>query len=193
MAIRQFLSFITILTLLLSSLSLQAKEQTASQAKSVKSKKSQSASHIDPAIVKKAETIKKNLIKLNRELYQFEDDLLYPTNTQLAVFLSITEKTTFNLDSVELRLDNHLVASYIYKSNELRALRKGGIQRIYLGSLSDGKHKLTAQFNGQNSSTSYFRKKKAFNFTKEHKAKFIQMVVSENKTTGDPLFKVKLW
>jgi len=148
---------------------------------------------IDPTIVKQTEEIKSKVIKLNRELYRFEEDLLYPTNTQLAVFLSISPQSHFKLDSIELLLDEKLVASYLYKENEIFALKKGGIQRLYLGSLSDGKHKLTAQFNGQKASSNYFRLKKAFNFTKEHDAKFIQMVISESTTTHDPLFKVKLW
>ena len=145
------------------------------------------------AIVKEAEKIKKDIIDLNRRLYQFEENLLYPSNTQLAVFLSYAENTAFILDSVELRLDEKLVSASIYQDTELTALKNGGIQRIYLGSLEDGKHKLTVQFNGQGRNDRYFRRKKALNFVKEEKARFIQLIVTEDRTTSEPLVKVKQW
>lgn len=153
-----------------------------------------------PALSEESETLqleveklKSDLIDLNRELYQFEEALLYPTETQLAVFLSISNESTFNLDSVELRLDNRVISSHLYKGNELSALKKGGTQRLYIGSLSDGKHKLTAQFNGQGTSSRYFRRNKALRFTKEAKAKYIQLVVAEDSKTREPIFKVKQW
>lgn len=145
------------------------------------------------AIVREAESIKKSIIELNQRLYQFEENLLYPSNTQLAVFLSYAENIGFVLDSVELRLDDKLVSSSLYQDSELSALKNGGIQRIYLGSLEDGKHKLTVQFNGQGKNDRYFRRKKALNFIKEEQARFIQLIVSEDRTTGEPLFKVKQW
>lgn len=145
------------------------------------------------AIVKQAEQIKKEIIELNQRLYQFEESLLYPTNTQLAVFLSYSENTTFILDSVELSLNEKMVSSSLYQDAELAALKKGGIQRVYLGSLADGKHKLTVQFNGQGRNERYFRRKKALNFVKEEQARFIQLIISEDRATGEPLFKVKQW
>ena len=148
---------------------------------------------IDTKIIKQAEELKKEMIQLNRELYQFEEDLLYPANSQLAVFLSLSSDSSFVLDSVELRLDDKMVSTYLYKKAEIVALKKGGIQRIYLGSLSDGRHKLTAQFNGQGANNRYFRRKKALSFNKEDDAKYIQMTISESSTNREPLFKVKQW
>ncbi len=145
------------------------------------------------AIVSEAEKIKKDIIELNQRLYQFEEALLYPTNTQLSVFLSYADNTAFILDSVELLLDDKLVSASLYQDAELSALKNGGIQRVYLGSLADGKHKLTVQFNGQGKNERYFRRKKALNFVKEEQARFIQLIVSEDRTTGEPLFKVKQW
>ena len=144
-------------------------------------------------LAKEAEQLKKRLVELNRDLYTYEEQLLYPTETQLAVFLSLRADTTFKLDSVELLLDDKLVATHLYQESELNALKKGGIQKIYLGSLADGRHKLTAKFNGQGADKSYFRRKKALTFTKENKAKYIQMEISESSTKREPLFKYTQW
>ncbi len=144
-------------------------------------------------IVQRAEQLKQELIDLNRDLYQFEEDLLHPANTQIALFLSMAPESTFLLDSIELRLDDEMITSYLYKEKEISALKKGGIQRLYVGSLSDGKHKLTARFNGQGSNARYYRRKKAMNFVKEDSAKYIQLVITEDTRTREPLFKVKQW
>lgn len=172
MDIRRFLSFCYVTVLcLLSSISLAN----------------------EPSINEKAEALKQEIIDLNRKLYLFEEQLLYPTDTQIAIFLSISNESSFLLDSIELRLDRQLITSHLYKEKELEALKKGGIQRLYIGSLSDGKHKLTARFNGHGGGSQYYRRNKSLTFTKEAKAKYIQLVVSESPQSREPVFKVKQW
>lgn len=109
------------------------------------------------------------------------------------MFLAVAPDTSFALDSIELKLDNTLISSYLYQEKEISALKRGGIQKLYVGSLEDGKHKLTASFNGQGGGSRYYRRKKAMPFVKKAKAKYIQLVVGEDKRTGEPLFKVKQW
>jgi hypothetical protein len=120
-------------------------------------------------IVNEVEKIKQEIIKINQDLYRFQESLLYPANTQLAIFLSYAENSAFVLDSIEINLDGQLVASALYRDTEIGALKKGGIQRVYLGSLSDGKHKLSIQFNGQGQNDRYFRRKKSYLFLKKSK------------------------
>ena len=76
------------------------------------------------ALVAEAEKIKKEIIQINQELYKFQEELLYPTNTQLAIFLSYSEKTAFVLDSIEINLDGNLVSSALYRDSEIDALKK---------------------------------------------------------------------
>ena len=187
MYLRHFLSFFTIFILIVMNVTLLNAAEPPKESKKIKQKA------LDPALIKEAEQLKKQLVQLNSELYAFEEDLLYPANTQLGVFLSMSKDSSFVLDSIEIRLDDKLVTSYLYKENEISSLKNGGIQRLYLGSLADGKHKLTARFNGQGANNQYFRRKKALPFTKDQNAKFIQLVVTESSTSNEPLFKVKAW
>lgn len=147
----------------------------------------------EPSSVEKAERLKQEIIDLSKKLYQFEEQLLYPTETQLAVFLSVANDSSFLLDSIELRLDRKLITSHLYKEKELEALKKGGIQRLYIGSLADGTHKLTARFNGHGGGSQYYRRNKSLTFTKDTKAKYIQLVISESSQGREPVFKVKQW
>jgi hypothetical protein len=55
----------------------------------------------------------------------------------------------FRLDAVRLQINGQLVAHYIYSFKELDALRKGGVQRIYVGNLPTGEHQLEVQVDGK--------------------------------------------
>ena len=77
--------------------------------------------------------IKSDVLGIAAELNQLEEKLLYPSNTQVAVFVSLASGETFRLDSVEIQLDGKPVAYHLYTFKELEALKRGGVQRIYTG------------------------------------------------------------
>ena len=95
------------------------------------------------------QTLKKDVLDLNRELFVLEEELLFPANTQVAVFVSMDVGEYFAIDSVSLKLDNKEVANYLYTEREAQALLKGGVHRVILGNLKAGDHELIAVFTGQ--------------------------------------------
>jgi len=145
------------------------------------------------AVFKEAETLKKEIVQLNQELYKFEEELLYPANSQLSIFLSLDPKSGFLLDSVELEVDDKMVTSHLYSENELNALRRGGVQRLYIGSISDGAHRISIQINGLGLNNRYFRNKQRAEINKENRAKNIELVVSESGPSREPTTKIKQW
>ena len=92
---------------------------------------------------------KADVIKLNRDLLVLEEELLFPANTQVALFVSMDVGKMFQLDSVQIKLDDKVVANYLYTALEVEALHRGGVQRVYLGNLKTGKHELVAFFTGK--------------------------------------------
>src|SRR5215469_8236765 len=82
--------------------------------------------------------IKSDALRMSAELSQLEEKLLYPSGTQVAVFVELAKGDTMRLDAVRLQIDGQLVAHYIYSAKELQALRKGGVQRIYVGNVATG-------------------------------------------------------
>src|SRR3954468_12862047 len=92
--------------------------------------------------------LKKQVLDLNRDLFLLEEELLFPSNTQTAVFVAMDVGEFFGLDSVELKIDNKAVANYLYTEREASALVKGGVQRLYIGNLKAGDHELVAVFTG---------------------------------------------
>lgn len=86
--------------------------------------------------------IKSDVLNIAAELNQLEEKLLYPSNTQLAVFVAMADGEPFRLDAVQIEIDGELVAHYIYSFKELEALQKGGVQRVYTGNVPTGSHRI---------------------------------------------------
>lgn len=94
------------------------------------------------------EELKKQVIKLNRDLFILEEDLLFPANTQLVVYLSLATGEFLNLDSISLKVDDEIVAAHLYTERQLEALKRGGMQRLFMGNLKTGEHEITAILHG---------------------------------------------
>ena len=77
--------------------------------------------------------IKKDVLGISAELNQLEEKLLFPSNSQVSVFVSVEKGAGFEPDAVQLKLDEKDVAHHIYSFKEVEALLAGGVQRIYTG------------------------------------------------------------
>ena len=137
--------------------------------------------------------LKKEVLDLNRDLFLLEEELLYPANTQVAVFLSLDVGTFFELDSVQLKLDNKEVANYLYTERELEALNRGGVHRVFIGNLKVGKHELVAFFTGKGPHERDYRRGANLNFEKGVGAKFLELRISDRQSAQQPEFTVREW
>ena len=130
--------------------------------------------------------IKSDVLSIATELNQLEEKLLYPSNTQVAVFVSLVSGETFRLDSVEIRLDGNPVAHHIYTFKELEALQKGGVQRIYTGNIRAGDHDLQVSVIGKSIGGADFRKTERFKINKGVGPKIVEIsLAAQNITLKD--------
>ncbi len=137
--------------------------------------------------------LKKDVVDLNRDLFVLEEELLYPANTQLAVFLSMDVGEFFALDTVELRLDDKQVSKYLYTPREAEALLKGGVQRLYLGNLRVGKHELVALFTGKGPNGQDYSRGAQLKFEKSVGAKYLELKISDRQRKRQPEFEIRDW
>ena len=136
---------------------------------------------------------KADVIKLNRDLLVLEEELLFPANTQVALFVSMDVGKMFQLDSVQVKLDDKVVANYLYTALEVEALHRGGVQRVYLGNLKNGKHELVAFFTGKGPHDRDYRRGANIKFEKTGEAKYIELRIQDSAGKLQPEFDVKLW
>ena len=136
---------------------------------------------------------KADVIALNRDLMVLEEDLLYPASTQVAVFVSMDVGELFDLDSVQIRLDDKLVSTYLYTPLEVKALHRGGVQRVYLGDLRAGPHEIVAFFTGQGPHERDYKRATTIKFEKSTEPKYIELQIKDVQQKLQPEFDVKVW
>ena len=138
-------------------------------------------------------SLRQEILALNQELFLLEEELLYPANTQVAVFLSMDVGEFFDLDSVSVRIDDREVAKYLYTEREVDALLRGGVHRLYLGNLRSGEHELVASFTGVGPSQRDFKRATALVFDKGIGARFLELQISDRAANQQPEFLVRTW
>lgn len=137
--------------------------------------------------------LKKDVVDLNKDLFILEEELLFPANTQVAVFLSVDVGDFFALDSVQLKIDQKEVINYLYTPREVEALLKGGVQRLYVGNLKVGPHELVAFFNGKGPNDRPYQRGASLRFEKGVGAKYLELKIDDRQRKLQPEFEIKDW
>jgi len=130
--------------------------------------------------------VKSDVLEIAAELSNLEEKLLFPSGTQLAVFVSLTGKGGLDLDSTEIRIDGERVAAHVYNFKEVDALRRGGIQRIHTGNVTTGTHRLEVVVTGRTGSGGEVERTKAFEFEKGVGPKLLEISLATD-SSGDGL------
>jgi hypothetical protein len=131
--------------------------------------------------------IKSDVLAIAAELGQLEEKLLFPSGTQVAIFVALAEGDAMRLDAVRLRIDGQLVAHYIYSFKELDALRKGGVQRIYVGNLATGEHQLEVLVDGKLAGGEDFSRAEQLAFRKEVKPELVGLTLAAPDSGHAPI------
>lgn len=131
--------------------------------------------------------IKSDSLRMAAELSQLEEKLLYPSGTQVAIFVELAQGDTMRLDAVRLQIDGQLVTHYIYSAKEVQALHKGGVQRIYVGNVTTGDHKLDVLVDGKLEGGVDFSRTGQFTFRKEVKPKLVGLTLAGPRSGNTPI------
>jgi hypothetical protein len=175
-SIRQSVPFLGLFLLLLS-----GKVQAASE--------EQGPAFLDREIAE----IKAEVAALSQTLFELEESVLHPSDTQVAVFLAQKEKEGLALDSVEIYLNDSPVSSHLYSDRERESLRKGGIQRLYIGNLPHGSHQLKAVLTARSANERFIRREVIHEFRKRPGESRIQMTLDAAAPDYEPVVSFREW
>jgi hypothetical protein len=149
------------------------------------------------ALDARVQELKAEVIALNRDLLVLEEELLFPAGTQVALFVSMDVGKLFELESVQIKLDEKQVANYLYTPQEVQALHRGGVQRLFVGNLRAGKHVVTAFFTGKGPKTGDFQRDykrgATIEFEKGTEPRYIELRIRDKESKLQPEFEVKVW
>ncbi len=122
--------------------------------------------------------IKSDVLNIAAELAILEERLLYPSDTEIAVFVAIDDEEKFRLDAVKIEIDGELATHHIYSFKELEALQKGGVQMIYTGNLTTGNHDLNVTVIGKLGNGNDYSESGRYTFSKGVKPKAIGVTLA---------------
>jgi len=139
------------------------------------------------------QSLKKEVLDLNRDLFLLEEELLFPANSQVAFFISMDVGEYFALDSVNLKIDGKEVANYLYTQREVDALVRGGVHRVHMENLKVGEHELVAVFTGEGPQVRDYRRGATINIDKGIGAKYVELKITDTVSKQQPEFEIKEW
>ena len=139
------------------------------------------------------QTLKQQVLELNRDLFLLEEELLFPSNTQVSVFVSMDVGEFFQLDSVEVKIDGKQVADHLYTQREVEALVRGGVQRIHIGNLRTGEHELVAFFTGKGPHGRDYKRGATLSIEKGLGPKYVELRIVDQTSNFQPEFDIKEW
>ncbi len=170
----RWLSTLALVLLLLPTLSAVAYAQPAKRSPTA-GKGAEKMLSLDEQV----QAVKSDVLRIAAELSNLEEKLLYPSGTQLALFVSAVEAEELDVDSVEVELDGALVGAHVYTHRELQALGRGGVQRLYTGNVAVGEHRVALVIRGHFGSGSPSTKRQEFTFLKGIEPRLVEIRLSD--------------
>jgi len=137
------------------------------------------------------QSLKSEVININRELMLLQEKLVYPSNTEMSVFVSLSADKKFSLDSIALQIDSKPVQKHVYTYHELEAMLDKGVQRLYTGNLANGKHQVSVSITGHTSTNNKYEQNASFTVEKNTGPKLVEIKITSGG--GSPSVKLTNW
>ncbi len=156
-------------------------------------KQSQGAESDLRQVSKSIQELKQNVITLNKDLRLMEEKLLFPSSTKYTIFVSVSSGTFFTLESIKLKLDGKLVSTQIYSEKQRQAMLRGGVHKLYVTNLNEGDHNATLFFTGIGSGGRDYKRASTIEFKKGPSGEYLEVAISDDSVTQEPVFSIKQW
>lgn len=144
-------------------------------------------------VSKNIQQLKQQVIDLNKDLRLMEEKLLFPSSTKYSVFVSMSSGQFFSLESIKLKIDGKLVATHLYSEKQRQALIRGGIHKLYITNLNEGKHTATIFFTGVGPSARAYKQASTIDFEKGPAGEYLEITISDDSVAQEPVFGIKQW
>lgn len=142
---------------------------------------------------KEIQSLKKSVVDLNKDLQLMEEELLFPSSTQLSLFVSLDIGQFFTLESIKVKLDGKQVSSHLYSDKQRQALARGGVQRLYITNLNLGKHTLAAFFTGIGPNGRPYKRATELEFQKKQGSQYLELAIIDDSAKQEAKFTIKQW
>jgi hypothetical protein len=142
---------------------------------------------------KEIQGLKKSVVDLNKDLQLMEEELLFPSSTQLSLFVSLDIGQYFTLESIKVKLNGKQVATHLYSDKQRQALARGGVQRLYITNLNLGKHTIAAFFTGIGPNGRPYKRATELEFQKKQGSQYLELAIIDDSAKQEAKFTIKQW
>ena len=181
------------LSLLISPLNSWANDQSIDFSEQKDQKNAQRALDSVKVLSKEIQGLKKSVVDLNKDLQLMEEELLFPSSTQLSLFVSLDIGQFFTLESIKVKLDGKQVATHLYSDKQRQALARGGVQRLYITNLNLGKHTIAAFFTGIGPNGRPYKRATELEFQKKQGSQYLELAIIDDSAKQEAKFTIKQW
>jgi hypothetical protein len=140
-----------------------------------------------------AEKVLREVLDLSSDLAIIDEQHVNPPKNQLLVLVTLQPSKFFELDFVELQIDNQVVAAHPYTEKDIAAMVRGGGHRLYLANLPAGTHELKAKFVGKVPRDPDYRREAIFKFISGVNRTLIELYINSGENNSFPQFTVREW
>ena len=136
---------------------------------------------------------KQEVLEINREIMLLEEQLLYPHDQQLVVFVSLSQSLPLDIDSVSLALDGRTLSRHVYSAGEKAALNNGGVHRLYVGRLDKGTHIVYVSVSASTKDERQLFRQQSAKIIKGPGRKVMELSIAPGNEGTDPKFTIHQW
>lgn len=182
-----------LLSLLFAPLNSWANDQNIDFSEQQNQKNAQRALDSVKVLSKEIQGLKKSVVDLNKDLQLMEEELLFPSSTQLSLFVSLDIGQYFTLESIKVKLNGKQVATHLYSDKQRQALARGGVQRLYITNLNLGKHTIAAFFTGIGPNGRPYKRATELEFQKKQGSQYLELAIIDDSAKQEAKFTIKQW
>jgi hypothetical protein len=182
-----------LLSLLFTTFSCLSNDQNIDFAEQEKQQNAKRALDSVKVLSKEIQGLKKSVVDLNKDLQLMEEELLFPSSTQLSLFVSLDIGQYFTLESIKVKLDGKQVVTHLYSERQRQALARGGVQRLYLTNLNLGKHTIVAFFTGIGPNGRPYKRATELEFQKKQGSQYLELAIIDDSAKQEAKFTIKQW
>ena len=182
-----------LLSLLLAPFNSWANDQNIDFSEQKDQQNAQRALDSVKVLSKEIQGLKKSVVDLNKDLQLMEEELLFPSSTQLSLFVSLDIGQFFTLESIKVKLNGKQVATHLYSEKQRQALARGGVQRLYITNLNLGKHTIAAFFTGIGPNGRPYKRATELEFQKKQGSQYLELAIIDDSAKQEAKFTIKQW
>ncbi len=137
--------------------------------------------------------VEQSLLELEQDLAILEEDLLYPPSSRVAVFLALDVGELIALDAVQIKLNGRDVATHLYTDRQLDALRRGGVQQVFVGNAKQGRNEIAAFLSGTDEHGRTMQQATSVEFEKGFEPAYVELLVADSERLQRPTFSARVY